>query len=114
MLAKYKGQLEQYGYSYDVLPVPNQSILEDGRYDARELAREVEAALSRTVSGNPDLEIFVIRFNYDAEIVSKVRLLAGAQWNADKKVWIVPVVDWSQPSVLALSLIHISEPTRPY
>lgn len=101
MLAKYKGQLEQYGYSYDVLPVPSQSILEDGRYDARELAREVEAALSRTVSGNPDLEIFVIRFNYDAEIVSKVRLLAGAQWNADKKVWVVPVVDWSQPSVLA-------------
>ena len=89
MLLKYKVQLSNYGVDYDAIPVPTRpSILGDPRGEARQKARAIDGVASRkiTVSG----DFFVVRFDYDANVVSQIRLVPGAYWQGAHKVWYVP------------------------
>ena len=89
MLLKYKVQLSGYGVDYDAIPVPARpATLGDPRGEARQKARSIEGLVSRKVSLSNDT--FVIRFDYDANCVSQVRLIPEAYWSAPHKVWYAP------------------------
>ena len=90
MLLKYKSQLAGYGVNYDAIPAPKRpASLGDPRNEARQKARAIEGKKSRKISMSADF--FVVRFDYDGNCVSQVRLIPGARWQGAHKVWYVPV-----------------------
>ncbi len=88
MLAKYKGQLENYGYFYADLPIPPE-VYGDARDEARQAERAREAALSRSVTLEDGM--FVVAFKYDGALVSAIRKIVGSRWDPERKRWLVPV-----------------------
>lgn len=89
MLLKYKVQLSSHGVDYDAIPVPPRpATLGDPRGEARQKARAIDGLTTRKISLSN--ETFVIRFDYDANCVSQVRLIPDAYWFAAHKVWYAP------------------------
>jgi len=89
MLLKYKNQLACYGVDYDAIPAPQRPIaLGDPRGEARQKARAIDGLATREVALLDGA--FVVRFNYDANCVSQVRLIPEAYWSAPHKVWYAP------------------------
>lgn len=49
----------------------------------------------KTASIIPDKQQLVIRFNYDPDLVAKVKTLSGRRWNPESKSWTAPVTQSS-------------------
>lgn len=96
MLAKYQSQLSSLGLTYDEIPAPrrpnnflvgfNEMIAADG------------GSQRNSVSTNG--EIFVIRCEYDEQLIEEVRKITGVSWNNKALVWVAPLS--SEPEVAKL------------
>ena len=89
MLSKYGKQLADYGFAYDALPVPMR-VGGDGRDDARKAERARESAKSRYVDKIVE-DHFVVAFQYDVGLVTKIRKIEGSHWVPEAQKWYVPV-----------------------
>jgi len=96
MLAKYQSQLSSLGLTYDEIPAPrrpnnflvgfNEMIAADG------------GSQRNSVSTNG--EIFVIRCEYDEQLIEEVRKITGASWNNKALVWVAPLSSESEVAKL--------------
>ena len=96
MLAKYQSQLSSLGLTYDEIPAPrrpnnflvgfNEMIAADG------------GSQRNSVSTNG--EIFVIRCEYDEQLIEEVRKITGVSWNNKALVWVAPLSSESEVAKL--------------
>lgn len=94
MLAKYSGQLSDFGIVYEDLPVPV-AVGGDGRDDARQADYARTALQSRMIDivAREDLSTgtFHIYFKYDGSLVAMIRKVPDAKWNATNMRWEAPI-----------------------
>lgn len=87
MLAKYKNQLLLKGHNYDEIRPPRRPThFAQGLNDIA-FARNIESR--NTVSTNGQL--FVIRCEYDEQLIEQVRKVSNISWNNQALVWIAPM-----------------------
>ena len=87
----------------------------------RKVAEQFNLFMSKDIERLPDIEIsteptisvvdksFAISFNYDAQLISEVRQMPGADWSAVKHAWLVPIE--SVEEVLAFAKTHSAKTT---
>jgi len=69
----------------------------------RKIANEFNLFMSQDVKGLPEMDVqdgvlirvtnghFALSFNYDQDVISEVRQMPGAIWNATNRAWLVPI-----------------------
>jgi len=87
MLAKYQGQLSGLGIPYDSIPTPMRP--DDFTYGFNEMISSTNASARNTVSSNGDL--FVVRCEYDEQLIEEIRKIPGVSWNNKALVWVAPL-----------------------
>lgn len=87
MLAKYQTQLSRVGIEYDQIPTPMRP--DDFTHGFNEMVSSARGTARNTVSSNG--EVFVVRCEYDEQLIEEIRKIPGVSWNNKALVWVVPL-----------------------
>lgn len=87
MLAKYQSQLLSLGFDYETIPTPRRP--ENFSVGFKEMIYADGGAGRNSVSTNG--EVFVIRAEYDEQLIEEIRQIPGISWNNKALVWVAPV-----------------------
>ena len=87
MLAKYKTQLLDKGIDYDEIPPPRRPS--DFSKGLSSISLPHDAQARNTVSTNG--ELYVIRCEYDEQLIDQVRKIPQVTWNNQALVWVAPL-----------------------
>ena len=66
--------------------------------------------IMRTYIINSKTKEMVFTFEYDSEVISSIKKIGGAKWNAEDKNWSVPINDKSTDLILKLVKTHHFHP----
>lgn len=87
MLAKYKNQLLTLGINYDQIEPPLRP--DNFSLGMHEIVASVHKHSRNSVSSNG--ELFVVRCEYDEQLIEEVRKVPGITWNSQALVWLAPL-----------------------
>lgn len=87
MLAKYKNQLLLKGIDYDEIAPPIRPDNFSKGIDSLDLSEKKQAR--NTISTNGD--VFVVRCEYDEQLIEQVRKVPDISWNNQALVWVAPL-----------------------
>ncbi len=100
MIQKYAGQLLRVGYS--PRPIRTERIQSPAPRRRRDRTPEPEPALAKVRAElSPSGKDIDVLFNYDPDLVAAVKQIPGRQFHGHEKVWSVPLVEESVPSLRA-------------
>lgn len=87
MLAKYQSQLSSLGIAYDEIPTPRRPDNFSVGFNEMVVADGGSGRNSVSTNG----ELFVIRCEYDEQLIGEIRKIPGASWNNKALVWVAPL-----------------------
>lgn len=87
MLAKYKNQLLLNNINYDGITPPLRPLNFDNQFDKGNIKLNNQAKNSVSTNG----ELFIIRCEYDEQLIEQIRTVPGVFWNTQALVWIAPL-----------------------
>lgn len=87
MLAKYQSQLLSMGFDYNEIPTPRRP--DNFSVGFKEMVSADGGAGRNSVSTNG--EVFVIRAEYDEQLIEEIKKIPGISWNNKALVWVAPI-----------------------
>ena len=87
MLAKYKNQLLLSGINYDEIAPPLRPSTFGKEFGAANVKIDNQAKNSISTNG----EVFIVRCEYDEQLLEQVRTIPGIFWNTQALVWVAPL-----------------------
>lgn len=87
MLAKYQSQLSSLGINYDDIPAPRRP--DNFSVGFNEMIAADGGSARNSVSTNG--ELFIIRCEYDDQLIDEIRKIPGVSWNSKALVWVAPL-----------------------
>jgi superfamily II DNA or RNA helicase len=87
MLAKYKNQLLLNNINYDEIAPPLRPLNFNNGFDKGNIKLVNQAKNSVSTNG----ELFIIRCEYDEQLIEQIRTVPGIFWNTQALVWIAPL-----------------------